>query len=194
MSAPLLETPATILPTIIQRWSPRAFANCSVNTSQLQSIITAAAMAPSAYNSQPWRFIYSLRGDEYWEALLSTLNNFNRNWARHASALILVASTPYSENDSKHRTLPYHQFDCGTAWMQLALQASHLGLHSHAMAGIEREAAYAQQLLPPHWQLHIAVAVGYAGQPDKLPTDLRNQEVRRPRLPLSQIAYYGRAR
>ncbi len=192
MSTPSLNTPADMLPAIERRWSPRAFSDRSVNHKQIQSMISAAAMAPSAYNSQPWRFVYSLRNDEYWQSFVSVLDEFNRSWAQQASALILIASTPEHQSGGKTRALPYHQFDCGAAWMQLALQAEHLGLQTHAMAGIHRERAVSAQLLPNHWQLQVAVAVGYLGQANDLPATLRNQETRRPRLPLSAIAYAGR--
>ena len=45
----------------IQRWSPRAFDPQPIAEETLLSFLEAARWAPSAYNSQPWRFLYARR-------------------------------------------------------------------------------------------------------------------------------------
>ena len=47
----------------LERWSPRAFDGSELPEADLMSIFEAARWAPSAFNSQPWRFLYSRRGD-----------------------------------------------------------------------------------------------------------------------------------
>jgi len=42
-----------------ERWSPRAFTGESIPQKTLLSFFEAARWAPSAYNSQPWRFLYA---------------------------------------------------------------------------------------------------------------------------------------
>ncbi len=41
----------------INRWSPRAFTGEPISQETLLSFLEAARWAPSAYNSQPWRFL-----------------------------------------------------------------------------------------------------------------------------------------
>ena len=65
----------------INRWSPRAFSDETISEETLLSFLEAARWAPSAYNSQPWRFLYARRGTPNWERYLGLLNEFNRSWA-----------------------------------------------------------------------------------------------------------------
>ncbi|EPN06679.1 nitroreductase family protein, partial [Pseudomonas syringae pv. actinidiae ICMP 18804] len=44
-------------PQFTERWSPRAFSGESIEQETLLSFFEAARWAPSAYNSQPWRFL-----------------------------------------------------------------------------------------------------------------------------------------
>ncbi|RMU80399.1 Nitroreductase [Pseudomonas syringae pv. aptata] len=44
-------------PQFTERWSPRAFSGESIAKETLLSFFEAARWAPSAYNSQPWRFL-----------------------------------------------------------------------------------------------------------------------------------------
>ncbi len=42
----------------LDRWSPRAFVNETMEESTLLTMLDAAHWAPSASNYQPWRFVY----------------------------------------------------------------------------------------------------------------------------------------
>ena len=81
-----------IHPQFTDRWSPRAFTGETIPVETLLSFFEAARWAPSAYNSQPWRFLYARRDTPNWERYLGLLNEFNRSWAQHASALVIVIS------------------------------------------------------------------------------------------------------
>ncbi len=72
--------------------SPRAFASDTISEAQLHAILEAARWAPSAYNAQPWRFIYALRGDAAWSSILGAIMPFNQAWAQNAAAIIVIAS------------------------------------------------------------------------------------------------------
>jgi len=71
----------------VSRWSPRAFDRSEMPEADLKTILEAARWAPSAFNVQPWRFVYARRGEAGWDDLVGLLNPFNRDWAQHASAL-----------------------------------------------------------------------------------------------------------
>ena len=48
---------------ILQRWSPRSYADKPVSSADLTKIFTAAAWAASSFNEQPWRFLVGKKGD-----------------------------------------------------------------------------------------------------------------------------------
>ncbi|SIP91754.1 Nitroreductase [Rhizobium sp. RU35A] len=175
------------------RWSPRAFTDATISEQELLGLLEAARWAPSAFNAQPWRFIYALRGDAVWQPILGALLPFNQSWAEKASALVIVASatrftapgkTEPSDNGS-------HTFDAGTAWGYLALQAHMAGWASHAMAGFDKQAMAKAVNLPEGHVLHAAVAIGKQGDASLLPEALQAREVASPRLPLSETVVHG---
>jgi len=175
----------------LQRWSPRSFDPISMPESDLLTILEAARWAPSAFNIQPWRFIYTLRGKANWKDWLELLDPFNASWASNAAALVFLVSdtltSAYKGNSAKpSRT---HSFDAGAAWAHLALQATASGYQAHAMAGIHFEAVQQQLAVPDHYRVEIAAAIGRQAPPSRLPQALREREFPSSRLPLQQIAF-----
>jgi len=83
-----------ILETLRQRWSPYAFAPTPVAKETLHSLLEAARWAPSCFNEQPWRFIVGSKVDDpaTFDKILSTMVEFNHNWAQHAPVLILAVA------------------------------------------------------------------------------------------------------
>jgi len=73
----------------LRRWSPRAFTPEALPEAELLRFFEAARWAPSAFNSQPWHFVYARRDTERWPVFLDILNEFNRGWAAHAAALVI---------------------------------------------------------------------------------------------------------
>ena len=55
------------------RWSPRSFSNDSITEDQLLTLLEAARWAPSAFNAQPWRFAYAIRGDALFQPLIDSM-------------------------------------------------------------------------------------------------------------------------
>lgn len=45
----------------VNRWSPRSMTGEEISDDDLMGLFEAARWAPSSYNNQPWRFIYSKR-------------------------------------------------------------------------------------------------------------------------------------
>jgi len=177
----------------IRRWSPRAFDGSLLEEGDILRLFEAARWAPSAFNAQPWRFLYALRGSADWERFLDLLIPFNRSWAESASGLIFVLSDRYMRNpDGTPKAESHsHSFDAGAAWGYLALQATHDGLHVHGMTGIDFDKAYSALAVPEGFRIEAAVAVGRIGDPATLPEGLREREGPSGRLPLSQLAFAG---
>lgn len=177
----------------IERWSPRAFTGESIAESTLLGFIEAARWAPSAYNSQPWRFLYALRDGADWPRYLELLNEFNRGWAQHASALLVIASktTFASPGKTEEQPAPTHDFDTGAAWGFFALQAHLAGWRTHAMAGFDHERTREALKIPADHAIHAMVAVGRLGDKASLPESLQARETPSPRQELQAIALAG---
>jgi len=178
----------------LQRWSPRAYDASPMPLADLLTILEAARWAPSAFNIQPWRFVYATRGDAWWGSYLDLLDPFNASWAKQASALVFVVSDTVMPGNGLGLPKPSttHSFDTGAAWAQLALQATALGYQAHAMAGIHFDDVRQQLLVPDHYCVEIAVAIGRQTAPTHLPPALQQREVPSSRLPLEAIAFVGR--
>ena len=181
-------------PLFLDRWSPRAFTDEALSQADLDTILEAGRWAPSAYNSQPWRFIYARKGTPQWDTLLNLLNEFNQSWAKNAAALVFVASNSLMRPPGADKDVPArsHSFDAGAAWGFLSLQATRLGWHTHAMVGVDFERAFAELGAPAGYRIEAALVIGRAGDKSQLPEGLQGREVPSDRKPLSEIAFEGR--
>lgn len=173
------------------RWSPRAFTDAPVSEAQVLTLLEAARWAPSASNNQPWRFVWALRGEAAFDAIVDSLVPFNKAWAEKAGALIVVASKTTVTKDTGEVPNAMHGFDTGTAWGYLALQAHLSGLVAHAMGGFDHAAAAAAVALPENHALQAVVAVGYQGEAAALSESLRAREVPSARLGLAEVTKRG---
>jgi nitroreductase len=181
-------------PLFLDRWSPRAFDGSEMPDADLMAMFEAARWAPSAFNSQPWRFLYAKRGDANWQRFLSLLIPWNQGWAHSASVLIYIVSDslPFTDKASgAPAPSTTHSFDAGAAWACLALQATKMGYHAHGMSGIQYELARAELGLPERYRLNAACVVGRIGDPAMLDEKLRAREAPSGRKPVSDFAFAG---
>ena len=181
-------------PLFVERWSPRAFDGSEVPDADLSTMFEAARWAPSAFNSQPWRFLYAKRSDANWELFLSLLIPWNQSWAHSASVLIyfLSDSLPMTGKDGAPQGSHSHSFDVGAAWVSLALQATRMGYFAHGMSGIEFQRAQAELGVPDRWRIEAAAVVGRIGDPAILPERMRAREAPSERRPVADFAFPGR--
>lgn len=181
-------------PQFIDRWSTRAFTGRPIPVAELMSLFEAARWAPSASNTQPWRFVYALAGSDSFNAILRTLVAFNQGWAHRASALIAVisATEALASGSTQSKPSPNHAFDTGAAWMSLALQAVRMGWRTHAMGGFDKDALRQALGVPPAFALHCVVAVGEPGDPANLEASLQARESPNTRQPLAAMVAEGR--
>lgn len=180
-------------PLFLERWSPRAFDGSEVPDANLLAMFEAARWAPSAFNSQPWHFLYAKRGDANWERFLSLLIPWNQAWAQTASVLIFIVSdsTPTTDRDGNPKDSSTHAFDTGAAWVSLALQATRMGYHAHGMSGIQYELARAELGLTDRYHLNAACVIGRIGDPAQLDEKQRAREHPSGRKPQSDFVHRG---
>ncbi len=189
--SPLRHTDHPIDPLFRDRWSPRAMSGAPLPHEQLMSLFEAARWAPSAYNAQPWRFVYATRDSEHWSRLFDLLVEFNQGWCRNAAVLIVIVAKTVSDSGKPSRT---YAFDCGAAWENLALQATRLGLVAHGMSGFDYDRARSELGVPEDHAVIAMVAVGQPGAVEQLPEELREREVPSSRRPVTASVMEGRFR
>ncbi|MGC3997696.1 MAG: nitroreductase family protein [Anaeromyxobacter sp.] len=183
----------TIAPFFHERWSPRAFTGEPLPLETLQGLFEAARWAPSAANSQPWRFVYGLRGTPAFERLHSLLLPANQLWAERASALVALTSFKLLTLPGADAPVPspYHSFDAGAAWAQLALQAHLWGWSAHALGGVDRERARTSLQVPDDQQVEVFIAIGRRGDAAVLPEAVRLREQPNGRRPVAELVFEG---
>ena len=173
---------------IRQRWSPLSFSSRQMTHAQLLSLMEAARWAPSSYNAQPWSFIAALREDEpLFPRLFECLMPGNQRWAGKAGALLLSVASTVDEDGDANR---YAYHDAGLASANLILQATSMDLYVHMMGGFNREKARGTFQIPEGREPCAMMAVGYLGEADELPDDLKARETRtRRRKPVSDFLF-----
>lgn len=177
---------AELHPLLAGRRSSRAFdARRALDPGALDALLEAARWAPSAGNSQPWRFGVGRRGEPPYEALLEALYPGNRVWAGDAGALMLVASETV---DSSGGPRPHAGYDTGQAVAHLTVQAQALGLSVHQMGGFDPDRASRAFTLPEHVVPLVVVAIGHHDPDRELPEPFASREqAPRVRRPLDEL-------
>ena len=174
---------------IRNRWSPRAFSGEKISTEIMMSLFEAASWAPSSRNEQPWRFIYGIKNEGLnYNKIYDTLVLWNQEWAKSAPLLVLTVAKLDSEFHNRENT--FALYDLGQSVANLALQATSLNLYCHQMGGFDEEKAKETFQLPPHYNAVSVIAIGYLGDPNILPEDMKELELKaRTRYDLDKIIF-----
>jgi nitroreductase len=174
-----------------RRWSPRAFADRPIEPEKLLRLWEAARWSASTANQQPWHFIVATKQDEAEHTrLLSCLRENNQQWASRAPVLMVsVAKLTFDANGQPNR----HAFhDVGLAVANLITQATALGLAVHQMAGFYPDRVRELYGVPDGFEPVAGIVLGYPGDPDILPDDLKQREFApRVRKPLESFVFQG---
>ncbi len=174
----------------VQRWSPRAFEKTSISQDVLNQIFDAARLAPSAYNSQPWRIFSSQADGSDFQRFLRLLVKTNQVWAQNASVLgFMIAAKNFAHNGKENHWALY---DCGFAWASLTFQANQMGLYTHGMAGIMVDEIYAEFAIPrANYTVVAGFAIGKLAKPEILPEAVKKREIPSARKALTEIYFPG---
>jgi nitroreductase len=169
-----------VLEVIQQRKSLRAYADRPIETEKINSLFEAARWAPSSVNEQPWRYIYATNDQpDLWSRIFDSLNESNKVWVQHAPLLIAsFTRKTFTRNDQSNH---YSLYDLGAANALLALQSTALGLQLHQLGGYNSIILRDNLSIPDSFQLGAVLAIGYPGDPELLPENLKSRELA-PRL------------
>lgn len=161
---------------IRNRKSIRAFSTKPIEPERISSLFEATRWAPSSTNEQPWVYIYATKDQsELWDKLFTCLNDGNKIWAKDAPLLILSLAR---KNFSRFSGTNAHAlYDLGGANSFLSLQAVELGLQIRQMAGFNHEKAIQELNIPDSYEIGVFIAVGFPGDPEMLPENLKQREL-----------------
>lgn len=172
------------------RRAKRALSTDPVTPEEVELLIQAAHLAPSCFNSQPWRFIVIDEGETL--AAVKDAMPKGNYWTAPAPVIIAVAS---------HRALDctlsdnrdYFLFGCGMAVGNLMIQATQMGLIAHPIAGYNPVKVKKILEIPEDYTLITLVIVGRAGDVSQLSDQHREIELGpRDRKPLSEVTTKNR--
>lgn len=186
-SIKIANTQNEVIDLIRNRWSPRSYSTKELSLATLETILEAGSWAPSANNSQPWRFIYALHGTPGFDKLLSTLAPGNVPWAKNAGAL--VATIGVRELPDTQQKNHYYMHDVGMASSFMLLQALNMDVYGHVMGGFNKQQVAEITGLPTNEEPVSMIALGYIDSAEKLDEPYKTRELTpRSRNPLPVIA------
>lgn len=173
----------------LKRFSPRAMSGEALTREEVEALFEAARWAPSSMNSQPWRFIYALHGTPEFETFLAILSEWNKVWCVKAAMIVVVISKNNFDNGTPS---PTHSFVTGSAWENLALQATKMKLVSHGMGGLDYKMAKEKLGVPDDYTVEMMFVIGKPGKVEDLPESFRPREAPSDRMPLEEIIMEGK--
>jgi nitroreductase len=148
-------------------------------------VLEAARWAPSAANTQPWRFVAARRGSDAFATVHAALMPGNQAWAGAASVLLVAAAETRGPDGEQRR---WAEYDTGQAVAHLSVQAQHQGLVVHQMGGFDPERLATELRLPAGVRPLVVVALGRHDPAAQLPEPYAAREhAPRERLPLDAL-------
>ncbi len=182
-----------LTPAVRDRRSRVAFAPDPLPADVERRLFDAARWAPSGGNGQPWRFVVTRRGTPGHDALAASLRPGNA-WATAAPLLVAtVVRTVHVHPEKPPKRNRHALLDLGLATGNLLAQATADGVVAHAMGGFDRDVAFDAIGVRAPWDVGVLVALGWPGDPDALPEEVRAKETGpRVRLPLDALVFEDR--
>ncbi len=172
-----------------QRRSYRSLDPAVITGDIAGELAEAAALAPSCYNKQPWRYVF-VYDEKVLDELKGSLSRGNE-WAEYASMIIAVCSKP--ELDCQIRDgREYYAFGVGMSVGMMMLKATELGLVCHAIAGYSPDRAKEVLSVPEDMEVITLLIVGKHSEeikPYLSETQVEAEKERPPRLGLSEFAF-----
>ncbi len=178
----------TLSDLIKKRRSTRRFSDRAVEKEKIMMCLEAARLAPSACNSQPWRFI--VVDDEETRNRLShaafggvySISSF----ARKAPVMVAIVSEKdkfIARVGALLRGTKYYLIDIGIAGEHFVLQAEELGLGTCWIGWFNEKRVKSALNVPRDKKIDVLLALGY---PDK-----ESQGSRHNREPMAKIASFN---
>jgi nitroreductase len=188
-----VDVSAPVHELITNRWSGVSYdPEREVSDDDLRAMAEAARWAPSCFGDEPWRVLFCNRASDQasWQKAFDCLAEGNQPWCQHAPVLVIIcADTQFSQNDKPNG---WCEYDTGAAALSICLQARHLGMMTHQMAGFDPEAARTVFAIPERIKPIAMMTIGYQANESKIPDQFRDRELApRKRNALGEHFYLG---
>ncbi len=158
-----------------QRFSARKYIDKPVEREKINQCLESARLAPSASNSQPWRFFVVDDPDLVQSVAVETYSKliaFNKFVSNARAIVVMLIEKPklITQIGGKIKNKEYPLIDIGIAAGHFCLQATELGLGT-CMLGWFNEKAIKEILnIPKNKTIGLLISIGYP--------DYKNQPVK----------------
>jgi nitroreductase len=155
------------LELIISRQSDRKYSDKPVEKEKLDRIIEAGRMAPSACNSQPWKFILVTDRDinnQIAEAASAKLIGMNSFVAQANAIIVIVREGPNlsSKVGATIKNKDYSLIDIGIATQNICLQAKAEGIGSCIIGWFDENELKKILVIPKSKRVELIITLGYS--------------------------------
>lgn len=152
----------------LSRQATRSFGEKEIEKDVLDKIVSAARLAPSACNSQPWK-MYVVTDKDKLAAVAKTMQSEGKNaFLSGAKAFIVLSevvrplmSTVKNKNGNAH----FVKYDVGELAAYITLAGKAAGVDSCIIGWIDVPALKNELSIPDEEDCSIAVALGYGDKP-----------------------------
>lgn len=177
-----------IMQEIEQRRARRGLSTEPLEQKMVEELVQAGTLAPSCYNNQPWHLI-PVQGEKLLE-LQDALAEGNR-WAKKAPLIIALAVRP-CDDCRLDEGRDYAHFDTGLCAMSIMLQATHLGLIAHPIAGFTPKKVRSVLNIPKDYDVLTLLIIGKPGPAEDLESwQIKSETAPRDRKPLEQVVHWN---
>lgn len=176
---------------IEKRRAYRSLESVEITEDLIKELATAARLAPSCFNNQPWRFVF-VYDKEMLVKMREALSQAN-TWIHAASLIIVVFGKKEDDCDVKGRE--YYLFDIGMASGFIQLRATELGLVAHPIAGFNEDKVKEILGIPQEMKVITLINIGKKSETisEVLSEKQAALEKERPeRKPLEEFVYRNR--
>ena len=156
-----------ILQLIKGRRSIRKYKSERVEIEKIEKLVEAASWAPSAGNSQPWKFVIIID-----ENSINALKMITPGWLGVGDPPALIVACLDTD-----RATPYSFIDIGAAMQNILLYAHSLELGCCTIASFEVDSTINLLGLPEHIKPVLLITVGYPDHDPKSPQRMSLDEL-----------------
>ena len=156
--------------SVLKRQSCRSYSGKKVEREKLEQIIEVARFAPSARNTQPWKFFCVCEDEEVVDKVRKSVQPLGVNkFTDNATAfIVIVEQKPWFLLDKierlKHRD--FVSIDVGITTAHLVLAAEELGLSTCILGMFNEEKVKEAINFKKEDMVRLVVAVGYSSEND----------------------------
>ncbi len=148
-----------ILPEIVQRRSIRAFTAQPLEKEQVERILEAGRLAPSAKNRQEWRFIV-VQKKEVRQKLMEAA--FTQDYVGQAPAIVAMCTTNIDYRMPNGP--PSYPIDLAFASANIVLQAVHEGLGTCCITTFDEQEVRDILTVPFSMRVVLIILIGYPNE------------------------------